>query len=31
MDNDKPSFHETCMVLLSAGAMIYIFIKILFL
>jgi hypothetical protein len=31
MDNEKLSFHETCMILLSAGAMIYIFVKILFL
>lgn len=30
MDNEKLSFHETCMILL-AGAMIYIFVKILFL
>lgn len=31
MDNEKLSFHETCMILLSAGTMLYIFIKILFL
>jgi hypothetical protein len=31
MSNDKQSFHEKCIIVLAAGTMLYIFIKILFL